>query len=54
MDLKGGRAWGSDHNAPMNIGSFPTEAGSLKLATMFCVKRISANDSKNAKVDSAP
>ena len=32
----------------------PTAIGSLKLVTMFCARRISANDSRKANVDSAP
>src|SRR5712691_7489653 len=31
-----------------------TAIGSLKLVSMFCAKRISANESKKARVDSAP
>src|ERR1700680_2681080 len=43
-----GRAfYGNGHYAPMAIGS-------LKLVTMFCARRISAKESRNAKVDSAP
>src|SRR5713226_7544557 len=31
-----------------------TAIGSLKLVSIFCAKRISANESKKARVDSAP
>jgi hypothetical protein len=31
-----------------------TAINSLKLVSIFCAKRISANESKKAKVDSAP
>ena len=33
---------------------FSMAIGSLKLVTMFCANRISANESRKARVDSAP
>ena len=32
----------------------PAPIGSLKLVSIFCARRISANESRNASVDSAP